>query len=169
MSFLKALTLGSALAFASSHALAQDVHTAEAAKSHYVASLASIGIEQPWSRALPPTAQNGAVFVNLYNQGQADALIAAESTIAKTVELHNHIHQDGLMKMVQVASIEIGSNEHVMLQPGGYHIMLLGLNEPLLEGESFPIRLTFRDAGSVDLSVIIKSVNAGTDAEHMHH
>lgn len=146
----------------------QDVHAAEAAKGQYVATLASIGIQQPWSRALPPTAKNGAVFVNIDNQGLADQLISASANIAKTVELHDHIHENGLMKMVQVDSIEVPAGGSAELKPGSYHIMLIDLQQPLREGEHFPVTLQFRDAGSVDLQVEVRSMDAGTAAEHLH-
>ena len=145
------------------------VHAAEASKGNYVASIASIGIEQPWSRAMPPSAHTGAVFVSIYNQGQADQLVAAYSPIAETTELHDHIHQDGLMKMVKVPAMEVPAGGSLELKPGGYHIMLIGLKQSLVAGEHFPVRLDFAKAGSIELQVEVKSIHAGTAAEHMHH
>jgi len=145
------------------------VHAAEATKGQYAATIASIGIEQPWSRALPPTAHTGATFVSIYNQGNADRLLGAYSPVAEKTELHNHIHQDGLMKMVEVESIDVPANGRLDLKPGSFHVMLIGLKQPLNEGEHFPIRLDFEQAGSVDLEVIVKNMNAGTAAEHMDH
>jgi len=145
------------------------VHAAEASKGNYVASIASIGIEQPWSRAMPPSAHTGAVFVSIYNQGPADQLVAAYSPIAETTELHGHIHRDGLMKMVEVPDMEVPAGGRLELKPGGYHIMLIGLKQPLVAGEHFPVRLDFASAGSVELQVQVKSIQAGTAAEHMQH
>lgn len=162
---LTALLSFSALTYAAEHA----VHSSEASKGQYVATIASIGIKQPWSRALPPTAHTGATFVTLDNQGAADRLIRAYSPVAEKTELHNHIHQDGLMKMVEVEAIDVPASGTLELKPGSYHVMLIGLKQPLKEGERFPIRLEFEQAGSVELDVIVKSLSAGTGAEHMQH
>ncbi|NLC08514.1 MAG: copper chaperone PCu(A)C [Gammaproteobacteria bacterium] len=151
------------------YAAESTVHAAETIKGQYVATVASIGIEQPWSRALPPTAHTGATFVSIYNQGRADRLMSAYSPVAEKTELHNHIHQDGLMKMVEVEFIDVPANGTLELKPGSFHIMLIGLKQSLNEGEHFPIRLDFEQAGSVELEVQVKDMNAGTGAEHLHH
>ena len=136
--------------------------------TEYVQQLAGLQVEQPWSRALPPTAHTGATFVNIHNSStKADRLISAYSPMAEKTELHNHIHQDGLMKMVEVEAIEVPANGTLELKPGSYHVMLIGLKQPLKEGEHFPIRLDFEQAGSIDLEVVVKDMNAGTAAEHM--
>lgn len=147
-----------------------DVHTAEASKGLFAATVGHIGIGQPWSRALPPTAHTGALFVSIHNQGPADRLLSASVDIAETTELHAHIHQDGLMKMVQVDDIEVPANGNLELEPGGYHIMLIGLKQPLREGEHFPVRLEFAQAGTVELTAQVLDMAAGTAAdEHSHH
>lgn len=155
------LAIGAGTAWADSA-----VHSAEASKGKYVATIASIGIEQPWSRAMPPTAPTGAVFVTLFNQGPPDQLVAASSPMADKVELHDHIHHNGLMKMVEVEKIELPSNSTQELKPGSYHIMLIGLRQPLVAGEHFPVQLEFANAGKIDLQVLVKDIHAGTE---MHH
>lgn len=146
------------------------VHTAEAQKGVYAATLASLGIGQPWSRALPPTAKTGAVFVSVYNQGPEDRLIGAYSPVADTTELHTHRMRDGLMQMIQVSEIEVpGHGGQLELKPGSYHIMLIGLLQPLREGDRFPLQLTFERSGTVELEVEVRNLTAGTGAEHLHH
>lgn len=146
------------------------VHGAEAVKSTYVATLANLGISQPWSRALPPTSVTGAVFVSVFNQGETDHLLAAQSPVAQALELHNHLEQDGLMQMIEVQEIEIpGAGGLLELKPGSYHIMLIGLKQPLREGDRFPLQLSFARSGTIELEVEVRSMDAGTGAEHLHH
>lgn len=145
------------------------VHAAETTKGNYVATIGNIGITQPWSRALPPTAKVGATFVDIHNLGLADKLISANSPISETTELHTHIHDNGLMKMVEVEEIEIAENSTTQLKPGSYHIMLIDLKQPLIEGERFPIRLDFANSGSIELEVEVRNPNAGTAVEHVSH
>jgi copper(I)-binding protein len=149
--------------------VAAEVHSAEAAKGHYAATLGNMGISRPWSRALPPTAHTGALFVSIDNQGEADHLVAAHADIADTVELHTHIHEDGLMKMVEVANIEVPAAGTLELKPGSYHIMLIGLRQPLVEGERFTARLEFARSGTVELEAEVLGMDAGTGASHLHH
>lgn len=174
---LKACVLGFGLALslpllAEQHQAhtSHEVHGAEAVKGSYAATLMNLAIGQPWSRALPPTAQTGAVFVTIHNQGPDERLLAASSPIANKVELHTHLMQGDLMQMVQVESIEIiGHGGQQQLKPGGYHIMLIGLQQQLREGERFPLRLSFANSGEIELQVEVRSLDAGTAAEHAHH
>lgn len=170
-SFHKTLALATLLGLtASSWAQETTVHSAEAKKGHYAATLANLGIGQPWSRAVPPTSPTGAVFVEIDNQGPVDHLLAAHAEIAETLELHTHLEQDGLLRMVQVDRIEVpGPNGRLELRPGGYHIMLIGLKQPLREGDSFPLQLEFERSGLVELTVEVRNFAAGTGADHDHH
>jgi copper(I)-binding protein len=118
---------------------------------------------------LPPSAHTGALFVSIHNQGGKDHLVSAHTDIADKTELHTHVHEGGLMKMQQVEQIEVPAGATLELAPGGYHIMLIGLREPLREGMRFPVRLKFAVAGSVELEAEVKSMDAGTGAEHLHH
>lgn len=166
-SFVFAAALGCALPL--THGMAAEVHLAEAAKGAYAATQGNLGITTPWSRAVPPTAHTGALFVSIRNQGAQDFLVAAHAEIADTVELHTHVHADGLMKMQQVEQVEVPAGSTLELAPGSYHIMLIGLREPLREGMRFPVRLDFAASGSVELEAEVRSMDAGTGAEHSQH
>lgn len=170
--FIKSLCLSVALALTAPVLAAgqHDVHTAEANKGLFAATVGNMGIEQPWSRAMPPTAHTGALFVSIHNQGPADRLLSADVDIAESAELHAHVHQEGLMKMVQVDEIEVPASGSLELKPGGYHIMLIGLKQPLREGGHFPVRLEFANAGTVELEARVLDMMAGTAAgDHSQH
>lgn len=116
----------------------------------------NIHIMKPWSRPLPAVSPNGAAYMKLTNKGEVtDRLVSVSTPAAKTAELHNHIMVDGVMKMRPVENIEVKPGESATLQPGGLHVMLMGLTEPLEEGKSYPLTLTFEKAGSVEVKVMI--------------
>jgi copper(I)-binding protein len=71
------------------------------------------------------------------------------------------------MRMRQVSSIDVPAGGTVSLQPGGLHIMLIDLKEPLRQGETFPLTLTFAKAGKVAVDVPVKSpAEMGTEHQH---
>ena len=127
-------------------------------------SAADITISEPWARATAPSAVTGAIFAEIANGGTAaDELTAAsvESTIADHVELHAHTKDDnGVMRMAPVPSVSIPAGGKTALKPGGFHIMLLGLAHPLVEGQQIPVTLTFAHAGRIEASAIIGSIAA---------
>lgn len=118
-----------------------------------------ITVEGVWARASAGMARAGAAFMIIKNTGDADKLVAAKADVSNRVELHTHLHQDGVMKMRQIESVAVGKGI-TTLQPGGDHVMFMGLNAPLKEGESFPLTLVFEKAGDVNVDVHIKSVGA---------
>lgn len=129
-------------------------------------------IIDPWSRPAPPVAVNGAAYVSFHNMGpEQDRLISARSNIADRIEIHDHIMENGLVKMRHIEDgISLKSGEKIELKPGGMHLMLLGLQEPLVEGASFQIILQFEQAGEklIDVPIREKSAGAGHDHSQKH-
>ncbi|MEM7210093.1 MAG: copper chaperone PCu(A)C [Pseudomonadota bacterium] len=115
-----------------------------------------IEIENAWARALPAVAVNGAAYMQIRNTGASDTLLGASSAIANSVEVHNHIHENGVMKMVHLDTLEIASDSTVNFKPGGLHIMLLGLNEPLTVGKKFTLNLEFEKSGEQTITVEVR-------------
>lgn len=135
------------------------------------AKAGDIQVLQPFARATP--AKVGGIFLTLKNSGgTADKLIKAASPAAASVELHTHVKDGDAMRMRPVENIPVPANGQTALEPGGYHIMLIDLRQPLKEGASVPLTLTFEKAGAVTLQVPV--VKAGAPApmgggEHKHH
>lgn len=117
---------------------------------------ADISVEQPFARATPPGQPNSAAFMQLTNHGEATALVAADSSAAQTVELHTHTHEDGVMRMRKVDQIDLPAGETTVLQPGGLHVMLIGLEQPLQEGSQIDLTLEFADGTRQQLEVPVK-------------
>ena len=125
-----------------------------------------ITIDHPWARSTAPTAQAGAAYFVLSTQGESpDLLVAASSPVADRAELHTHIMDDGVMRMRHVEAIEVAPGTPTVLEPGGLHVMLMGLQGPLVEGETFPLTLMFETAGEVTVEVMVESITANT-TEH---
>lgn len=117
-------------------------------------TLGEISIGDPWARPLPAVSKNGAVYMTLRNGGGGtDRLVSAWTPVAERVEIHTHVHQDGMMMMRQVRMIELPGGGGATLEPGGLHLMLFGINSPMTEGNEFPMTLRFDRAGEVEVTV----------------
>jgi periplasmic copper chaperone A len=122
----------------------------------------TLRIDGAWARATPPGGKVGGAFVTLANTGDApDRLVSAASPVADRVELHTHIKDGDVMRMREVeGGIPLPPGDTVKLQPGGFHIMLLGLKQALAAGSSFPLTLTFEKAGSVQVDVPVETMGS---------
>ncbi len=122
-----------------------------AAPAHEAAE-SKIMVLEPTARASIP---NGAVFMKLMNEGSVDdVLLDAESEVAESVELHqSKMDDNGVMKMSPVPNIPLPAGGSATLQPGGLHIMLLGLNGELAAGDTFTMTLNFAQTGSQTIEV----------------
>ncbi|MDP6705257.1 MAG: copper chaperone PCu(A)C [Alphaproteobacteria bacterium] len=119
-----------------------------------------ITVTDPWARASAGPARNGGAYLTIKSGGAGDRLTRVDSGVAKRTELHNHINDGGVMKMRPVDGIDVPAGGMAMLKPGGYHVMLMKLKQPLKQGESFPMTLHFTKAGKVEVEVEIKAVGA---------
>jgi periplasmic copper chaperone A len=131
-------------------------------------TLKGLAIDHPYARSTPPGAMAGAAYLTIENKGAApDKLVAAASAVAKVVEIHEMAMEGGVMKMRAVNAIEVKPGAKAELKPGGYHIMLMGLTQPLKAGAAFPLTLVFEKAGKVEVSVRVEDMAAGA-AHPMH-
>lgn len=118
-------------------------------------------ISDAWARATAGQAANGAAYLTIANHGTAaDRLVAAASPVARTVELHTHLMDNGVMRMRPVEAIEVDPGTPTVLQPSGLHVMLIGLVQPLREGESFPLTLRFAQGGERTVQVRVMGPGA---------
>jgi len=142
-----------------------------AVTSAALAQPAQLEINNAWARATPGKAENGAAYVTIQSP-TADRLVAASSPVAKKAELHTMSMQGMVMKMRPLAGLDIPPGQPVTLKPGGEHIMLMGFNQPLHDGQSFPLTLDFEKAGPRTVTVTVeKAGSKGPDSAtaHAHH
>jgi periplasmic copper chaperone A len=119
----------------------------------------AIHIEAPWARA--SAGMTGAAYLTVKNDGDAaDKLLAVSTPAATKAELHSMSMEGNVMRMRPVLDIPVPAHGSVALKPGGLHIMLMNLREPLKQGETFPLTLMFEKAGNVSVQVAIQGVGA---------
>ena len=116
-------------------------------------------VSNAWARATPGKAENGAAYVTIVSP-TPDRLLSASSPAAKKAELHTMEMAGMVMKMRPLAGLDIPAGQPVALKPGGEHIMLMGLQQPLREGQSFSLTLNFEKAGARTVSVAVEKAGA---------
>lgn len=96
-------------------------------------------------------AGTGAVFMRLVNDGrETDRLIGGRSDVAQVVEIHETVIEGEVMRMQMLADgLRIPAEGEVVLQPGGYHVMLIGLQRDLAVGDEFELELEFEKSGTL--------------------
>ncbi|HTW50978.1 MAG TPA: copper chaperone PCu(A)C [Stellaceae bacterium] len=118
-----------------------------------------VQITNAWARATPGGAQTAAAYVTVESTA-GDRLTGVSTPAAQKAEIHEMSMVGNVMKMRQVAGIDLPAGKAVTLKPGGYHIMLTGLAKPLQEGQTFPLTLDFAKAGARQITVSVEKIGA---------
>lgn len=139
--------------------------------------LAQSGIEvsNAWARATIAAQKTGGIYLDIRSAAPA-RLVGVASPAAARVELHNMKMEGGVMKMSSVESIDLAAGQTVKLAPGGYHVMLIDLKQPLKAGDSVPVTLTVERADKTRIAVEAKAtvrdmagaMPGGHDMHDMH-
>lgn len=135
-----------------------------------------IRVSNVWARATPPSAKTGAVYLTIENTGDKDdRLLSVAIDIAESPQIHTMTTENGIMQMRQLTegfAVKAGSKE--TLSPDGTHIMMIGLKQPLAEGQTIDLILLFEHSGPVKAAADIKSIgysgekNEGTQSHSSH-
>jgi len=130
-------------------------------------SVGDLKIEHPWAKPSLKGVPNGAGYMTITNRGETDdTLLAAAADVSSAVELHTMSMTDGVMRMRQLeGGVPLPAGETVKLEPGGLHVMFIGLKQTLTAGESVPVTLTFEQAGTLEIEVNIED-QAGMSDDH---
>lgn len=162
--------------------------TQQEAKAAPAATLGALTISDPWVRPASPAAPamampdatatpghsmggsmemgagtTSASYMTIANSGsEPDALIAATTAtdLVEAVELHTMIEEGGVMKMRPVEKIEVPANGEVMLKPGSFHVMFIGVKQELKPGDVVKLSLTFEKAGQVEVDAVVRAPDA---------
>ena len=112
------------------------------------------------AKATPEGAPVGAGYLTIKNNGStADFLVSGEVDFADHVEVHEMKMNDGVMQMRKLdAGVEIPAGGEVVLEPGGFHLMFMKLKEQLKTGEMRKARLTFKNAGEVEVEFAVQDI-----------
>lgn len=134
-------------------------------------TLGDLALNGPFARATLPNAPVAGGFLTIVNSGtEDDRLVSASVDFAKEAQIHEMAMEGDVMKMRQLPDgLVIPAGESVVLEPGGYHLMFMGLSQPLVEGEKVPVTLTFEKAGTVTIELHIGAAAADAPAGKMGH
>ncbi len=147
------------------------LRVAAAAPAANVQKVGSLTLETPWARATPGGAKVGGGFLKITNTGTtADKLVSATFEPAGKVEIHEMAMNNGVMSMRPLtAGLEIAPGKTVELAPGGFHLMLMDLKQPLKEGDKVKGTLVFEKAGKVEVTLDVRGLGATAPAAAEGH
>lgn len=141
-----------------------------------LAGLAQAGkltISEGWVRAVPPVSKNTAAYFTIRNgMKKDDTILHLSSPVAEHTELHTIIEEpNGAKRMQKVPHGSIKGGGELELKPGGYHLMLIGLNKALKEGDKVTVEIIFQNAGkqTVTLPVRMGAIEEPSSDHHHHH
>lgn len=120
-------------------------------------ALAELNIRDPWIKNLPPSVPVRAGYMTIYNpQSKAISIVSLRSDAFASIEIHQSIEQDGVMRMEQLPNLKIESNSSVQLAPGGLHLMMMNPSEPTQPGDLLEIIIVLDDGSEqrVEMQVI---------------
>lgn len=128
-------------------------------------TLGSLTIDHPWSRATPPGANVAAGYMRIENADDTPVTLVGGEADFADIEIHTMEVTDGVMRMAELPDgLTIAPGESVTLEPGGFHVMFVNLDEPFVEGEDRSATLDFGEAGTVTVDFSV----AGMGATHHH-
>jgi copper(I)-binding protein len=153
-----AILLPFALLFGAVNALAGDY------------SVGTMQVGNPWTRVTPKGSAVAGAYMTISNKGNApDRLVGGSSPVAGRFEVHSMVMEQGVAKMRPVeGGLEIKPGETVELKPGGFHVMLTGLKQPLEKGQKVKGTLEFEKAGKVDIEYTVEALGVSAPAAGGH-
>lgn len=133
---------------------------------------AQVKIEDAWVRGTVAQQKASGAFMRL-TPSQDTRLVSASSPVAGVVEVHEMAMDKDVMRMRAVPALALAAGKPTELKPGGFHVMLMDLKQPLKAGDTVPLTLVFEDAGKVRSSQTIhapvRALGAGADKPAMDH
>ncbi|HTU67431.1 MAG TPA: copper chaperone PCu(A)C [Steroidobacteraceae bacterium] len=118
----------------------------------------AITVHDAWTRPTAAGMPMGVAYFTLVNHGNvADAVVAASTPLAASVEMHQTTVVDGMMRMRPLPEIALPARGTVAVAPNGIHLMLVDLKAPLAAGTQVPLVLQFRHAGRVEIRLAVQA------------
>lgn len=120
---------------------------------------ADVEIEGAYARASIPNVPNSAAFFVIKNNSDKDiAITSANSDIAEKNELHTHIKENEMIKMIKIEKLVVPAKSSLELKSGGEHVMLMGLKKDLKAGDEINLELSFSDGDKKNIKVPVKDL-----------
>ncbi|MRG73910.1 copper chaperone PCu(A)C [Alphaproteobacteria bacterium HT1-32] len=118
-------------------------------------------IEAPWARASIGMSRPAAAYLSIRNAGDEPVILIKVSTpVSEMAEIHESTMSDGTARMGPAGDLVIPAGSEVVLMPGGLHIMMMKLKQPLIKGDKFNMTLIFKEIGTVDVQLPVLGVGA---------
>lgn len=126
-------------------------------------------ISESWVRSSDASVSGGmtGMFMEITNPTSTDVTLIGGISDSGMVEIHETVMSDDGMQMQEInGGIEIASGETVLLQPGGFHVMVMGLNEDVLAGDELTVDLEFEGHPNISVTATAKPSEAGDEEYH---
>lgn len=121
------------------------------------ASAGGLAVTDAWSRTTPPGVTVGVVYFKIHNDaGKSDRLLKLKTSAASSAQVHRTEIIEGVARMRDMAVLHVAAGERLAFEPGGMHVMLMGLKHPLAEGQTFELELLFEVAGPRKVRVDVR-------------
>lgn len=119
----------------------------------------SVRVSDAWARATILASRPGAAYLTIESVSE-DRLVSITTRVADHVMIHA-VEKDGdVSRMKHIETLELPAGERITLAPGGMHLMLMGLQDKLSEGMTFPMTLSFENAGEITVEVFVLGIAA---------
>lgn len=136
------------------------------------AMAADVEVHDAWVRGVVPAQKSTGAFMQLTSPAGA-TLVGAASPAAAKVELHEMAMEGNVMRMRPVPRLALAPGQTVALKPGGYHVMLIGLKKPLVDGDKVPLTLLLegrdKQVDKVEVSAEVRPLTAAAPMDEHHH
>jgi copper(I)-binding protein len=119
-------------------------------------ALAQVQARAAWARATMGGQKTTGAYLEL-TSAQGGTLVGAESAAAGMVEVHEMRMDGNVMRMRAIPRLELPAGKTVELKPGGFHIMLIDLKQPLKKGDSVPLKLKIENRDKSVATVEVKA------------
>ena len=124
---------------------------------------AEVSVSEAWVRATVPQQKATGAFMQL-RATEDSKLVAASSPLTPTVQIHEMVMQDNIMRMREIPALNLPARKTVDLGPGGYHVMLMNLSQQVKEGEVVPLTLVVEGKDgkreSIQVQAPVRALNA---------
>jgi len=131
----------------------------------------AIEINDPWVRSAPPSANVMAAYMKLTNHSQQTiTLNNINSPQFVKVEVHRSVMHDGMMHMEKIEALNLTSHQELVLEPGGYHLMLIKPLKVIAKGQKVHLNFSFDNGDKLSLMAEVKDgeENMGHGGGHHH-
>lgn len=134
-------------------------------------SLPSIQVRDAYAKPSLAGVTTGVVFLTISSHHE-DSVLSVSTPAAQSAELHDHLHEGGMMRMRKVDSVALVPGKPVVFRPGGLHVMLFGVSPALKEGDTIALTFTFAHSDPVTIEVPVReaapAADTAADAHHHH-